>query len=103
MVAWRRRFSFEKVSTAEEFTAAIEDGGKIKLMDNITLDDFFVSSDVVLDMNGYDITSKWMFNAEDDRVDGRSGECSLGVCHRKRLPYIEEIIKPNNNSKNIRI
>lgn len=56
---------FEKVSTAEEFTAAIEDGGKIKLMDNITLDDFFVSSDVVLDMNGYDITSKWMFNAED--------------------------------------
>ena len=56
---------FETVSTAEEFTAAIEDGGKIKLMDNITLDDFFVSSDVVLDMNGYDITSKWMFNAED--------------------------------------
>ena len=56
---------FEEVSTAEEFTAAIEDGGKIKLMDNITLDDFFVSSDVVLDMNGYDITSKWMFNAED--------------------------------------
>lgn len=56
---------FEKVSTAEEFTTAIEDGGKIKLMDNITLDDFFVSSDVVLDMNGYDITSKWMFNAED--------------------------------------
>ena len=56
---------FEKVSTAEEFTAAIEDGGKIKLMDNITLNDFFVSSDVVLDMNGYDITSKWMFNAED--------------------------------------
>lgn len=56
---------FVEVSTAEEFTAAIEDGGKIKLMDNITLDDFFVSSDVVLDMNGYDITSKWMFNAED--------------------------------------
>ena len=56
---------FEEVSTAEEFTAAIEDGGKIKLMDNITLDDFFVSSDVVLDMNGYDITSQWMFNAED--------------------------------------
>ena len=56
---------FEEVSTAEEFTAAIEDGGKIKLMDNITLDDFFISSDVVLDMNGYDITSKWMFNAED--------------------------------------
>ena len=56
---------FEEVSTAEEFTAAIEDGGKIKLMDNITLDDVFVSSDVVLDMNGYDITSKWMFNAED--------------------------------------
>ncbi|MEO3488521.1 fimbrillin family protein [Phocaeicola vulgatus] len=56
---------FEKVSTAEEFTTAIEDGGKIKLMDNITLDNFFVSSDVVLDMNGYDITSKWMFNAED--------------------------------------
>ena len=56
---------FEEVSTAEEFTAAIEDGGKIKLMDNITLDDFFVSSDVVLDMNGYDIISKWMFNAED--------------------------------------
>ena len=56
---------FEEVSTAEEFTAAIEDGGKIKLMDNITLNDFFVSSDVVLDMNGYDITSKWMFNAED--------------------------------------
>lgn len=56
---------FEEVSTAEEFTAAIEDGGKIKLMDNITLDDFLVSSDVVLDMNGYDITSKWMFNAED--------------------------------------
>ena len=56
---------FEEVSTAEEFTAAIEDGGKIKLMDNITLNDFFVSSDVVLDMNGYDITSQWMFNAED--------------------------------------
>ena len=56
---------FEEVSTAEEFTAAIEDGGKIKLMDNITLDDFFVSSDVVLDMNGYDITSQWMFNADD--------------------------------------